>query len=256
MCSKALITLSLLLALSISPVLAQQSAAGDSRFGHGKDSIQCLLNMGMAREYVRKQEYKKAYVPWKKAIAACPKSQVSLYTDGVKILHAMLGEETDSLKHAAYLDELMDLYDKSILYKEDWRRFLAVPMQTDCLLAAKAYDYFHYAGNALDLRLAYKYVREALDCVDNEPFCYLLLTWMELNLEIYRADSAFKETYIKDYQDVLSYIRKGYEKASQKNREMWNKTLTLVNDIFRKSGLDTPDYVHVDGQVSYEELLK
>ena len=55
MCSKALITLSLLLSVAVLPVCAQQRADDDSRFGHGKDSIQCLLNMGMTREYVRKK---------------------------------------------------------------------------------------------------------------------------------------------------------------------------------------------------------
>lgn len=257
MCSKSLITLSLLLSLVMLPVGAQQHADEDSRFGHGKDSIQCLLNMGITREYVRKQEYKKAYQPWKKAIASCPKSQVSLYTDGVKILHAMLEMEEDSLKHAAYLGELIDLYDKILLYKDDWRRFMVVPMQTDYLRAVKAYDYFHYAGNALDLRTAYRYVREALDCVEKEPFCYLLLTWMELNLKIYRSDASFRETYIEDYKRTLTFIREGYEAATTQNRRLWSQTLALVSEMFRKSGLDKPDYVHVDEQtMPYEDLLK
>lgn len=256
MCSKALITLSLLLSVAVLPVCAQQRADDDSRFGHGKDSIQCLLNMGMTREYVRKKEYKKAYQPWKKAITSCPKSQVSLYTDGVKILHAMLETEPDSLRHAVYLGELMDLYDKILLYKDDWRRFMVVPMEADYLRAVKAYDYFHYGGCSLDLQTAHRYVHEALDCVQNVPFCYLLLTWMELNLEIYRSDATFRDTYIEEYKHALAFIQKGYEAASVKNREMWDRTLVLVNEMFRKSGLDSPEYVHAGELTSYEDLLK
>ena len=122
--------------------------------------------------------------------------------------------------------------------------------------AQVAYDYFHYGGCSLDLQTAHRYVHEALDCVQNVPFCYLLLTWMELNLEIYRSDATFRDTYIEEYKHALAFIQKGYEAASVKNREIWDRTLVLVNEMFRKSGLDSPEYVHAGELTSYEDLLK
>ena len=54
----------------------------------------------------------------------------------------------------------------------------------------------------------------------------------------------------------MAFIQKGYEAASVKNREMWDRTLVLVNEMFRKSGLDSPEYVHAGELTSYEDLLK
>ena len=237
MCRSLLITLAGWL-LAFSPVLADDGEPqGRSRFRCEKDSIDYLRNVGMTREYVCRQEYKKAYQPWKDAMASCPQAQACLYSDGVKILHVLLQAETDSAKHSMYLTELMDLYDKNIRYKKDLDRFVSKPMRRDYLLATKAYDYLHYAGSALDLHRAYTLVCDALESVEDRPLCYLLLTWMDVNLRIYRADSSFKDTYLKDYQNAVSLIRRSYEASGAEERRMWNETLALVNDMFRESGL-------------------
>ena len=110
---KQLFLLCLAMFYAISPAKAQRGIEDGSIFGHGKDSIDCLLNIGMTRELVKKNDFKKAYLPWKMAFSSCPKAQISLYNDGAKILHEMLKTEQDSLKRIGYLNELSDLYDTS-----------------------------------------------------------------------------------------------------------------------------------------------
>mgnify|MGYP001045893330 FL=1 len=111
----ALITLGLLLSLLVLPAFAQQNTGGSSRFGHGKDSIKCLLNVGIMREHVRKGEYRKAYTPWKEAFTLSPGSQACLYSDGGKILHELLRNERNTKRHSLYLEELMHLYDQGVV---------------------------------------------------------------------------------------------------------------------------------------------
>ena len=155
--------------------------------------------------------------------------------------------------------ELMDLYDKNIRYKKDLDRFVSKPMRRDYLLATKAYDYLHYAGSALDLHRAYTLVCDALESVEDRPLCYLLLTWMDVNLRIYRADSSFKDTYLKDYQNAVSLIRRSYEASGSEERRMWNETLALVNDMFRESGLAGQLTAQAAEPLAYnkeEELLR
>lgn len=254
MTRQALITLGLLLSLTVS-TFAQPGADDNSRYGRGKDSIECLLNVGIAREYVRKQKYKKAYLPWKEAITSCPKSQASLYSDGVKILHALLETEKDSTWHNIYLQDLTELYDKNILYKDDLNRFMPTPIRKDYLLATKAYDYLHYARQSLDLKLAYRYVREAVESIEDEPACFLFLTWMEVNLRIYQENPEFKQTFIRDYHSARELIRECYGKANSKTRGLWKETLSRINDTLRRSGLEEYESIRTDNHVSYNQVI-
>lgn len=249
-----LTTLGLLLSLTVS-TFAQSGKDNNSRYGRGKDSIDCLLNVGMSREYVRKKEYKKAYLPWKEAITSCPKSQASLYSDGVKILHALLETEKDSARHSVYLKDLTDLYDKNILYKDDLNQFMQSDIHKDYLLATKAYDYLQYAGPSLDLKLAYRYVLDAVESIGDEPACFLFLTWMEVNLRIYQADPGFKQTFIEDYRHALSLIRECYHTANAQTRKMWEETLSRINDTLRKSGLENHESIQTENHVSYNQVI-
>ena len=212
MCRSLLITLAGWL-LAFSPVLADDGEPqGRSRFRCEKDSIDYLRNVGMTREYVCRQEYKKAYQSWKDAMASCPQAQACLYSDGVKILHVLLQAETDSAKHSMYLTELMDLYDKNIRYKKDLDRFVSKPMRRDYLLATKAYDYLHYAGSALDLHRAYTLVCDALESVEDRPLCYLLLTWMDVNL---RPDFNFRSLFKFCFRESFPELQGGTREMSK-----------------------------------------
>lgn len=234
----ALITLGLLLSLLVLPAFAQQNTGGSSRFGHGKDSIKCLLNVGIMREHVRKGEYRKAYTPWKEAFTLSPGSQACLYSDGVKILHELLRNERDTKRHSLYLEELMHLYDQGIVYRDQLQHFVRTTVRKDHLLAAKAYDYANYAGDALDLQTAYRLVQEAVASVEDTPSCYLLLTWMDVNLKILRDNPTFKPTFINDYHKAVKLIRESSAIACDINRPIWDETLARVNETFRAGGVD------------------
>lgn len=249
---KAAIILSFLLLITLS-VYAQQGKDDGSRFGRGKDSIDCLLNVGMSREYVKQKDYKKAYLPWKAAISSCPKSQASLYSDGVKILHSLLETEKDSVKRRIYLDDLNDLYDKNILYKAELEQFLQAPLRKDYLLAAKAYDYLHYAKESLNLQQAYQFVREAVDNIEKNPAYYLFTTWMDVNLLIYQVNPDFKSTFINDYLNAVSIIQQSCKNTNKKDQQVWDKVLSSVNDIFHQSGLDK-ELPETDEQLSCHEM--
>ena len=66
------------LSLAATNSFAQKGAEDGSKYGHGQDSINCLRNLSIYSEYVKTENYKDAYLPWKAAFEECPKLVDSL----------------------------------------------------------------------------------------------------------------------------------------------------------------------------------
>lgn len=95
---------------SVSTVSAQE----ESKFG--KDSVECLKQTSLYREYYRQKQYTDAYPFWKWVYANCPRSSKNIYLDGVEMLKDKLDKENDAAKKAALCDSLEQVYDLRIKY--------------------------------------------------------------------------------------------------------------------------------------------
>ena len=104
------------LSLGTTAAFAQKGVEDGSRFGHGEDSIRCLQNISIYSEYVKTDNFKDAYKPWKAVFTEAPIARVSTYTDGAKILRALIAGSKDAAQQKTYLDELMAVHDQRIKY--------------------------------------------------------------------------------------------------------------------------------------------
>ena len=86
------------LSLSATAVFAQKGVEDGSRFGHGQDSLNCLQNISIYTEYVKTNNFKDAFTPWKAVFDEAPLAQVGTYTNGAKILRALIATEKDGAK--------------------------------------------------------------------------------------------------------------------------------------------------------------
>ena len=59
------------------------SAVVESKFG--EDSVNCVTNISLYREYVKQKNYDDAITPWRQAYINCPKATKNIYIDGAKI---------------------------------------------------------------------------------------------------------------------------------------------------------------------------
>ena len=85
------------LSLSATAVFAQKGVEDGSRFGHGQDSLNCLKNISVYTEYVKTNNFKDAYPSWKAVFDEAPWAQVATYTNGAKILRALIAAEKTAL---------------------------------------------------------------------------------------------------------------------------------------------------------------
>ena len=82
-----------MLSVGATNALAQTGASDGSRFGHGEDSLRCLQNISIYTEYVKTENFKDAYTPWKNVFNEAPWAQSATYTNGAKIMRWFIANE-------------------------------------------------------------------------------------------------------------------------------------------------------------------
>lgn len=93
------------LALGVKDVKAQ-------RFGNtAQDSVECLMNNSLYKEYYKQKAYKDAYEPWKKVLEICPKYHVNTYKQGYNILVNLYKTATPAEKET-YFNDMLNMFDK------------------------------------------------------------------------------------------------------------------------------------------------
>ena len=103
-----------IIALTSSVAMAQKGVEDGSRFGHGKDSVDCLNNISLYQEYLKTKNYTDAYTYWQKVFTDAPYAQMRTYTDGAKILKSLIAGTKDMAERKKYADELMAVYDQQL----------------------------------------------------------------------------------------------------------------------------------------------
>lgn len=231
----------LVFALGATSTFAQKGVDDGSRFGHGEDSLRCLQNLSIYAEYVKTGNFKDAYLPWKAAYTECPKAQVSTYVNGVKILQWFIGQEKDAAKRAAYVEELMDVYDQRLKYLDDLNALVRNPTTRETVLGMKAHDYIVFGGN-IDINKAYDMLKEVVTAQKENTAYYLLQDFINISEKKYKTDPNHKETFITDYQMAAEYANAVNERtqnnpgASEALKKATLLTKDYVDGIFINSG--------------------
>ena len=80
-----IILLPLFIGILALPSPAQKGIEDGSRYGHGEDSIQCLRNLSLYREFVKYDNFHDALAPWRRVFRDCPTATENIYIDGVRM---------------------------------------------------------------------------------------------------------------------------------------------------------------------------
>ena len=86
--------------------MAMSVSAQDSKYGHGEDSVACVTNLSMYREYFKQWEAAK-YAPesismemvnaWREVFLKCPRASQFVYTNGEKIMEYFIRTKEPSI---------------------------------------------------------------------------------------------------------------------------------------------------------------
>ena len=198
------------LMMTFPDIMAQKGVEDGSKYGHGDDSIRCMKNLSLYREYARQKDYKSAIKYWRIVFNECPVSTKNIYIDGVRIFKDYIEKETNDENQSRYVDSLMMVYDQRIKYyprdKGDQRGRQGVD-----LLRYRRLDDIRY------VKEAYGYLEESIELEKNEASEAVVATFFTSAITLFQHGELDENKLIKDYilsNDILVYQIKKYPNNS------------------------------------------
>lgn len=210
-------TAGIVLILVTVTVWSQKGAEDGSKYGHGEDSLACLRNLSLYREYVKYGDYKDGIVYWRMAFNDCPASSQNMYIDGIKMYNQFIVNEKDPVKQDALIDTLMLVYDQRI-------QFFG---QKGSNLGRKAIDLLRYKNNdIIRVEEGYKYLEVSINMLKNKSPMPVIATFMTATYTLFQEQRLSADQVISNYSVASEII-----------------DFSLVNDPDDSDALKVIDYV-------------
>ncbi len=180
---------------------AQKGIDDGSKYGHKDDSVRCVTNLSLYKEYARQKDYKSAIRYWRIVFAECPVSTKNIYIDGVKIFKDFIENETNDEIRSCYIDTLMIVYNQRIKYYPRDRGDQRGREGVD-LLRYRRLDDIKY------VKEAYHYLEESLQLKKNESSEAVVATFFTSAIALFQNGELDEKKLIEDYimsNDILVY---------------------------------------------------
>ena len=211
--------------ISTSLISVGQTGAEDgSRYGHGEDSIRCVRNLSLYREFSRNRDYDMAYPYWQITFAECPKASKNIYLDGVKIFKYKLDKNENADRKKDLLDTLMLIYDKRIQYYGEKGN----------VRGRQGVDLLKYGRDELEnVKEAYNYLKESIELRKLKTSNPVLVSFVSTTIILYQNNLLQASNTIEDYMMASSIID---EKLVSKPGSSLDELKLAVDDNFVQNG--------------------
>jgi tetratricopeptide (TPR) repeat protein len=217
-------TLILTLIAGLSIVFAvhgQKGAEDGSKFGHGADSINCMRNLSIYKEYYKQGNYVDALTPWRAMYNECPTSYESVYVDGIKMFNALITREKDPVKQAQLMDTLEMVYMQRIKYFK----------KRGEMLGRFACDFLFVRRTELaDAEKGYKLLAEAIGLEKNRAHSFVVSSFFTSSIVLYNGQKLTADQVIENYNKAIEII--DARLTAKPGAEDWLKVKESVDQNF------------------------
>ncbi len=217
--------LGVLLVVSMSVSGQNNSSEKQTESKYGKDSVQCMMNLSLYREFVKQKSFVEALPGWRKVYTDCPRSTKNIYIDGAKIYRYLIKQEKDETVKKKLVDTLMMIYDQRIQYFG----------QEGVNLARKSVDLYRYDRSRY--AEAYDFANKSYEQLQDKTPAAAMLILFQTSLKKYRKKEEEKEQLINDFSKASAVMDKQYDQEQkQSKKDRIKKYQTAIEDFFAKSG--------------------
>lgn len=219
-------------ALTSSVAMAQKGVEDGSRFGHGKDSIDCLNNISLYQEYLKTKNYTDAYTYWQKVFTDAPYAQMGTYTNGAKILKSLIAGTKDMAERKKYADELMAVYDQQLLNLDKLNMLIRTPLKDFKVKGSKVHDYITYYPG-MDVNKAYEMLVEVMEQGKTNNDYYIVGDFMKISSQKFKKDESHREQLIQDYlvaSETINIIAENANNSTSKQKDVLVKAVTSTKE--------------------------
>lgn len=206
---------------------AQSAYAQNAKYG--ADSVKCIQNISLYREYYKQKNYIDAYGGWSWIFNNCPASTEKMYVDGPVMLKDFISKEKDPARKKRLIDTLLLSYDQRIKYfgKEGF------------VLGRKADDlFFFYPEKAEE---AYEMFKKSFSKQGDKAEARACAVYMQVAVKLFKEGKIKAEDALEVYSTVSSPIE---------------KRLTIdPNDKYYKPAQESVEALLVDGGLATCEAV-
>ena len=222
---KVSLILSLFLLVVFNGVSQDDSAAAQTESKYGKDSVQCLMDLSLYREFVKQKNFVEALPGWRRVYAECPRATKNIYIDGAKIYRYLIKQEKDETAKKKLVDTLMMVYDQRIKYFG----------QEGENSARKAVDLYSYDRSRYPE--VYDLANKSYDMLKDQTPAAAMLVFFQSSLKKYRKKTEEKEQLVNDFAKASAVLDKQYNTQQvQAKKDRIKKYQTAIENLFAKSG--------------------
>jgi len=224
-------------------VFAQKGVEDGSKYGHGDDSISCIKNLSIYREYAKHEDYDDALPSWRLVYNECPRSTKNIYIDGAKMYNKSIALAKDNpATRDALIDTLMMIYDQRIKYFK----------QKGSVLGRKGVDLMRYKRKDPEkVKESYGYLKESVEILGNSSSAPIIATFMLACYSLYEKEILTDMQVIDDYSMVSDII--DYQLGKKPDDANLNIVKNNVDINFIASGAPTCESLIAYFKGKYEE---
>ena len=198
--------------------------AQTSRFGHGKDSADCVLYLSYYQEYYKQKNYDSALPNWRKAYAACPATaSQNMFIHGTTLMTRLYNQTKDAAHRAAIVDTILTLQDK---------RMVAYPTKRTDILNNKGQHIINYKGN--DPAFMYQNLNAIVDELGAQANGGLQVNLLQSAIALYRENQLSADDVIATYDKVSANVEAAVA-MSEADKEDNLKVKATIESIFADS---------------------
>ena len=190
---------------------------------YGKDSIRCVMNISLYREFYKQwkqSKYKNSAIddaikPWRWVFLNCPRGTQNTYVDGVKIMKYLIKNEKNNVVKDKYIDTLMMVYDQRIKYYSEKEGYI---------LGRQGVDIFGLRTK--DFEKAYNIFKKSVEIQGNESAGPVLVYYFRSATKMAKADLVDNATIVETFDRICEIIDYNIKKNKSigKSTANWENT--------------------------------
>lgn len=197
----------------------------DSMPKYGKDSVTCVINISLYREFYRQwkaSNYESPVIkdiinPWRWVFQNCPLGSENTYVDGVKIMQYRIETEKNPAVKAKLIDTLMMVYDQRMMYFPNHYR--TGVQQKGNILGRKGVDLSTYDQERYEE--AYNILRESVELDGDDSDGTVLIYYFRSVIKMARKAKLDTTAIVDVYDQVIDILDHNIIRLNKEGDTKW-----------------------------------
>lgn len=187
---------------------------------YGTDSVKCVQNLSLYRDYYKQKLYDDAFKYWKIVYSTCPSSSERMYIDGTNLVEFEIKKAKTKEAKAPLIDSLLQIYDQRI---ENFGGECKV-------LGRKGLDMLRYRGE--EIENVYNTLNKSIEGCGNKTEAGTIAGYMNAIVMMEKAGKKTPEDVVAAFTKMSSINAHNIDKYKEsKTAEYYKKAQESVENL-------------------------